>query len=247
MATTPTATSAARGIPSGGCLTRWCGVFEKSGRVVPVFFDKHLADNFDDARVDLRRRQPLENPDDGRFVAARLVALSAGGRPRGGEVKEIVATSYHRLDTYGFHALEMVQCLAERGTAARSGVRQVRCIEGDAVWAAGRAGKFDLKLLDQAATRFRQRQLAPGETIRSLARKPVLFMVEYRDGLRASMLTMDGGADWAAAWRYADGKTDSTLFWTQEERPMMHFGFLLKDIERLVHDRRPFGRSNGRC
>ena len=53
----------------------------------------------------------------------------------------------------------MVQCLAERRHGARPGIRQVRCLEGEAVWAAGRAGPFDMRLLDEAATRFRQRPL----------------------------------------------------------------------------------------
>jgi uncharacterized repeat protein (TIGR03806 family) len=214
-------------------------VFENSGRSVPVFFDKHLADNFDDARVIYDAASRLKIPMMAGSSLPGLWRYPPIDLPHGAAVKEIVATSYHRLDAYGFHALELVQCLAEQRLGGETGIRQVRCLEGDAVWDAGRAGRFDRKLLDEAATRFRQRPLAAGETIQKLARKPVLFMIEYRDGLRASVLTMDGGADWAAAWRYADGKSDSTLFWTQEERPMMHFSFLLKHIERLAHDARP--------
>jgi uncharacterized repeat protein (TIGR03806 family) len=214
-------------------------VFERSGRVVPVFFDKHLSDNWDDARAIYDAAGRLKIPMMAGSSLPTLWRYPAADVRDGAPLKEIVATSYHRLDAYGFHALEMVQCLVERRHGGESGIRQVRCLEGEAVWAAGRAGRFDLKLLDEAATRFRQRPLARGEKIQDLARKPVLFTIEYRDGLRASVLTMDGGADWAAAWRYADGKTDSTLFWTQEERPMMHFSFLLDNIERLVHSGRP--------
>ena len=47
----------------------------------------------------------------------------------GEPLKEIVAVSYHRLDAYGFHALEMVQCLAERRKGGESGIKQVRCLD----------------------------------------------------------------------------------------------------------------------
>jgi hypothetical protein len=214
-------------------------VFERSGRVVPVFFDKHLSDNFDDARAIYDTARRLKIPMMAGSSLPLVWRYPASDLGDGAQVKEIVATSYHRLDTYGFHALEMVQCLAEWRHGGETGVRQVRTLEGEAVWAAGRAGRFDMRLLEEAATRFRQRPLKTNEKIQDLARKPVLFTVEYRDGLRASVLTMDGGADWAAAWRYADGKSGSTLFWTQEERPMMHFGFLLGNIEQLVHTGQP--------
>jgi hypothetical protein len=41
------------------------------------------------------------------------------------------------------------------------------------------------------------------------------------------------------AWRYADGATQSTCFATQEGRPFMHFTYLLKGVEQLVHTGQP--------
>ena len=41
--------------------------------------------------------------------------------------------------------------------------------------------------------------------------------------------------NWTAAWRYEkDRKIESTLFWTQEERPGAHFTVLLHAIEKMM-------------
>jgi len=50
-----------------------------------------------------------------------------------------------------------------------------------------------------------------------LAKDAVLFAVDYRDGLRANVLTLNGiVGEWAVGWRYADsGETQSTLFRAQ--------------------------------
>src|SRR5262249_29811900 len=44
---------------------------------------------------------------------------------------------------------------------------------------------------------------------------------------------------WSAAWRYADGQAESTLFWVQEGRPGMHFSILLRGIEQMMLTGKP--------
>ena len=215
-------------------------VFEKSGRVVPVFSDKHLADNWADATWIYGESQRLKIPLMAGSSIPVLWRYPEADVERGAPLKEIVATSYGALDAYGFHALEMVQCLAERRKGGETGVKQVRCLEGDAIWAAGKQGLFDHKLLDEALSRLKVRPLPAGKTIEELAKKPVLYVIDYRDGLRASILTPGGPvAEWTAAWKYADGRTQSTCFSTQEARPYMHFTYLLKGAEQMIHTGKP--------
>jgi hypothetical protein len=210
-------------------------VFDRSGRVVPVFIDKHLADNWADAKwiydACRARRIPL-------MAGSSLPVLwrrPAVDVPPQGELKEIVALSFHTLDGYGFHALEMVQCLAERRRGGETGVRAVRCLEGPAVWEAQRQGAFDEKLLRAALDRL-ERPPPAEKPLAELVPQPVLWTIEYDDGLKASVLTLnDAVGQWAAAWRDGDDRISSTLFWTQEERPLMHFTYLVQGIDEMVH------------
>jgi len=71
-------------------------------------------------------------------------------------------------------------------------------------------------------------------------KSPTLFIIEYADGLRAHVLTLNGAVtEWTAAWRYADGTSASTLFWEQDGRPGMHFGHLLAGIETMMWSGKP--------
>ncbi len=215
-------------------------VFTESERVVPVFFDKHLGDNWDDIAWIRGEVQRLGIP----LLAGSSLPLLwrqpsldvEPDRP----LQEIVATSYHRPDSYGFHALEMVQCLAEHRPGGETGVRSVRCLHGEAVWEAGRSGIYDRELLAEAVKCFLRQPLPPNSTIESVVKNPLLFVINYRDGLRASVLTLDGTfAEWSAAWKYHDGAIAATAFETQELRPFQHLGLQLAAVEQWMHKGAP--------
>lgn len=216
-------------------------VFEQSGRSVPVFCDKHLADNWADAKWAYDTAKRLNAPLMAGSSLPTLWRHPPADVKRGARLKEIVATSYGSLDAYGFHALEMVQCLAERRAGGETGVTAVQCYTGDAVWQAGRDGVYSRDLLDVALSRRRLNMIPEGQTIEEWTPEPVLFVVDYSDGLRASVLTLNGAVkEWTVAWRYADDDAvESTLFWTQEARPFMHFTFLNMGVEKLMQTGRP--------
>jgi hypothetical protein len=215
-------------------------VFETSGRVVPVFSDKHIEDDWQDIAWIWEQKQRLKIPMMAGSSLPTLWRYPPADVKLGEPLKEIVAVSYHRLDTYGFHALEMVQCLAERRKGGETGIKQVRCLTGDTVWEAGKSGIFDQKLLDEALSRLKKQPLRPGKTLQELVKEPALFVIDYEDGLRASILTANGAVgEWTVAWRYRDGRSESTCFWTQEARPFMHFTYLLKGAEQMIHTGQP--------
>lgn len=214
-------------------------VFEDSERVVPVFSDKHLADNWQDAKWIYDTAKRLDIPMMAGSSLPVLWRYPPRNVRRDAKVKELVAVSYHRLDTYGFHALEMVQTLLERRAGGETGVQSVQCLEGDAVWQAGEDGLYDGELLGDCLARL-QRPLRKNKPLRESVKNPVLFVINYRDGTRAHVLTLNGAiAEWASAWRYADGSSESTLFWTQEARPYHHFAHLLAGIEKMIHSGQP--------
>lgn len=210
--------------------------FDRSGSVVPVFIDKHLADNWEDARWIYDSAQARDVPLMAGSSLPVLWRYPPADVRRGAELDQIVAVSYHRLDAYGFHALEMVQCLAERRSGGETGVQSVQCLAGDEVWNAGQAGVYDPRLLEAALGRLKERPIPEGKTLEQLVPEPVLFVIAYRDGLRANILTLNGAvAEWSAAWRYTEGgEIESTLFWTQEARPFHHFTYLVRGIEKMM-------------
>jgi hypothetical protein len=52
------------------------------------------------------------------------------------EVEEIMGIAFGKTDIYDFHALEMMQCMAERRKGGETGVAAVQALSGDAVWKA---------------------------------------------------------------------------------------------------------------
>ncbi|WP_152053778.1 hypothetical protein [Tautonia marina] len=210
-------------------------VFRKSGRVVPVFIDKHLSDNWEDASFIYETARELKIP----LMAGSSIPGTWRHPPadveRGAKLTEIVAFTYGSTDAYGFHALEAVQSLAEQRAGGESGVQSVQCLSGDAVWQALDEGRCDPELFEAALRRVPAYQ--EGKAIaREAVRDPKLMIVNYIDGLRLFVFELNGAvANWTAAWRYEEDRAiESTLFWTQEARPAAHFTLLLNGIERMM-------------
>jgi hypothetical protein len=214
-------------------------VFRASNRVVPVFVDKHLADNWSDAKFIYDTARELKVPLMAGSSLPTTWRRPPVDVPRGARLREIVALTYHTTDAYGFHALEFVQALAEQRRGGETGIKAVQTISGDAVWRAFDEKAFDVELFDAAMQRLsKPRDRAE---LRKLVSQPRLFRIEHTDGLRAHVLELNGAVgEWSAAWRYADNnRIDSTLFWTQEGRPAMHFTWLLHGIEQMMLTGKP--------
>ncbi len=215
-------------------------VFRSSGRVVPVFIDKHLADNWEDARYIYDTARELKVPLMAGSSVPGTWRKPAADVARGARLSQIVALTFHTTDAYGFHALEAVQALAEQRHGGETGIRAVECRTGDAVWQAQDEKLFDPELFEAAWKRL-PRTLNGERSLRDAVANPKLLMIEYTDGLRAFLLELNGAVgEWSAAWRYQDdGRIESTQFWTQEARPGAHFTLLLNGIEQMMLSGKP--------
>jgi hypothetical protein len=214
-------------------------VFRASGRVVPVFIDKHLSDNWQDAKHIYDTARELKTP----LMAGSSVPGAWRHPPadvaRGARVSQIVGLTFHTTDAYGFHALEAVQALAEQRRGGETGVKSVQCLSGDAVWKAMDARVFEPKLFEAALKRATGYE--NGKALdRKAVPKPKLMIVAYEDGLRVFLLELNGAVgDWTAAWQYQDDqKIESTLFWTQDARPAAHFSLLVDGFEQMMRTRK---------
>jgi hypothetical protein len=215
-------------------------VFRRSGRVVPVFVDKHLADNWPDAKHIYDSAQELKIPLMAGSSVPGTWRKPAADVAKGEAIREIVALTYHTTDAYGFHALETVQALAEQRKGGETGIMAVRCLTGEAVWKAADEKVFDPELFQAAWSRL-PRSSNGDRPLREAVASPSLLTLEYADGLRTHLLELNGAVgDWTAAWRYpSDGRIESTHFWTQEARPGMHFTLLLHGIEQMMLTDKP--------
>jgi hypothetical protein len=167
-------------------------VFRESGRAVPVFNDKHIGYAWADAKW------MVDTAADMGFAFMAGSSLSTQpvtwrkpplDLPLGTRFDRAVVAGYGPLERYGIHMLEVLQSMVERRAGGETGVAAVQCLSGDAVWqaeargAAG-AGQWDADLLDAALARVPDR---PEGDRRALAREPHVFLLEYRDGLRAAV------------------------------------------------------------
>ncbi len=176
-------------------------VFRRSGRSVPVFVDKHLSYN---------RRRGFEMVDIARKIGFPLMAGSSlpvtWRRPElelpiGARIQEALIASYSHSEIYGFHALESLQCMVERRRRGQQGVRAVQCLTGEAVWKAGDAGQWSWELLEHAVGRSNSRNSGDIRRNCKVYREqvgkrtfvgPTAFLIEYRDGLRGTILMLQG-------------------------------------------------------
>lgn len=205
-------------------------------RGLPAFCDKHLADTWTDAKWIYDEAKKRDMP----LMAGSSLPL--GWRsppidvPRGAKLKEIHALSYAPIDVFGIHALEAMQALAERRAGGETGVAAVQTIVGSDVWAAADRGVYDRKLFDTALSALRAHPIPPGKRVEELAKKPILNVIEYRDGLKACLFTLDGAVEeWTAAWRDDQNRYTKVTFAVQEERPYSHFAIQLNGIEQMVY------------
>ena len=180
-------------------------VFRQDGRAVPVFNDKHLSWKFEWAAEMVAWSRSLKFPFASGSSLPVTWRMPAVELPTGAEVEELLCVAMGSVDSYDFHALEVIQCMAERRRGGETGVAAVQALRGDAVWDAmkagsWRAGGWDPELFAACLARsqtlaqpptFSHRAPTPAQ-IREWVKTPVAYRLEYTDGTRATMLLLNG-------------------------------------------------------
>ena len=218
-------------------LEQICGVMATSGRSVPVFSDKHLSYNWHDAQWMTDRMSELGAP----FMAGSSLPVVWRNPWLEHELEtpldEAVAIGFSGLEIYGFHTLEVLQCMVERRAGGETGVAAVTCLEGEAVWQAAERGDWSRELAQAACDTIQNKPAGP---IEAHCEHPALMLIEYRDGLRGAALMLDGYVtDLAYAGRAGD-RVMATEFYAQghgdEDGPYAHFAYLSLNVEEMfVH------------
>jgi hypothetical protein len=212
--------------------------FQRVGAVAPVFNDKHLSYRWSDAKqiYDLAARMKIPLMAGSSLpVTWRRPPLTL---PIGCRIKSAFAVGYGGLESYGFHALETLQCMVERRAGGESGVAAVRALQGDAIRRARDRGEWSEELF---AAVLQTMPGAPPVDLRRLDSRAALYQLEYRDGLEASVMMANGiTRHFGFAARLRDQHSPvATWFELQDGKPFGHFAYLVRAIEQMVHTAQP--------
>lgn len=223
-------------------------VFREDGRAVPVFNDKHLSWKWAWAKEMVDTAREMQFP----LLAGSSLPVTwrmpAADMPHEADVEEAMCVAIGGVDSYDFHALEVIQCMAERRRGGETGVAWVEALRGDAVWKAmdsgsWRQGGWDPTLFEACLCRsqtlaqpptFSHRHPTP-EQIREWVKDPVVYRFQYNDGLRATMLLMNGlVGDFTFAARLAGREEPlSTLFYLPPNPNVTYSAALMSKAEQM--------------
>jgi hypothetical protein len=217
--------------------------FRRSGRVAPVFTDKHLSYRWDWAKAMYDTARELKIP----FMAGSSVPLAERRPPLelppGAKIIEAVSIHGGPFESYDFHGLEVLQSMVEARARGETGVERVQLLTGDALWKAADAGLWSPKLADAAMAA----ELGPDRpTLRQLVQTPPFnrsapfgILLHYRDGLRAICLKVgESGTRWNFACQpRADREPRATSFYVGPWRNRNLFKALSHAIQVFFRER----------
>lgn len=221
-------------------------VYKKDGRTAPVFNDKHLSWKFEWAK------EMVDASKDMKFGFCAGSSLPVTWRmpsidmPLGADVEEIMCVAMGGLDSYDFHALETMQCMAERRRGGETGVIALQAIRGDSAWEAfdagsWQAGGWDTKLFAACLARtqtlaqpksFSDRYPTPAQ-MREFVKDPIAYRFEYADGLKATMFLLNGLVEDFTFAARLKGQAEplSTLFYLPPNPNVVYSAALMSKAE----------------
>jgi len=220
-------------------------VFEKDGRAVPVYNDKHLSWSFEKARWMVAESKRLKFPmlaGSSLPVTWRLPELEL---PLGCEIEEALMVGNGGSDPMDYHALEAMQCMIERRKGGETGVRSVEMIEGAAVWKAGADGRWSNQLLQSALSRSdtpqgysfedgRTQDLATNGQLPKLVKNPAAYFITHNDGLKTTLLMLTGAVqDFNFAARIKGAGVKSCQFLLTPVPNVTYSACLVNNIEHM--------------
>lgn len=179
-------------------------VFESSGKVVPVFNDKHLSYRWDWAKEMYDTSRRLKIP----FLAGSSVPL-AERRPMvelpvGAQIREAVSIHGGPVESYDFHGLEVLESMVESRKGGETGIASVQFLDEDALWKAADEGLWSLQLARAAMVPETGPETPPFRELvqsRRLGKRPSHgILLRYKDGLKGLVMTVGSSA---SRWNFA--------------------------------------------
>ena len=224
-------------------------VYRRSGRTAPVFNDKHLSWNWDNAKRMVETARELRFG----FMAGSSLPVTwrqpSVDLPFGASVDEVLGVWGGGIDGGDIHVIEAMQSIIERRRGGETGVRAVEAFRGERFWQAmeagsWKAGGWDPQLLEAALSRSNQLNspratysnvFPKTEDLRRLAPDSYAYRFEYGDGLKASIVQFQGNVvgDCNVAARIKGGDIFSVLFYLPYYTMRNFFSPQVRHIESL--------------
>jgi hypothetical protein len=185
----------------------------RSNRFVPIFNDKHLSYRWDWAKAMFDEAKQLGIP----LMAGSSVPLAQRippmELPAGSVVQEAVSIHGGGMESYDFHALEVLQSFIESRRGGETGISRVELVSGDAFRKAEAEGRWSKDLVAAAMQAERgagMKRVTPPPAIPTVAPAGShALLLTYKDGTRATILKNGSTADrWNFACRLA-GKAEA--------------------------------------
>jgi hypothetical protein len=221
-------------------LRETLAALDEAGLCVPIFSDKHLSYDLDEAEwmYDQLKRRSI--PFMGGSSIPHTPPIPAYDPALLAMAREWLVVSYSTsVEAYGYHGLELLQSIAECRHGGETGVRNVWAAEGEEVWKAMDRGEWPEDLMLRALGGYPD--LRPGHPRELQPSGTVLFAVEYEDGTKGYVIQFPNLVDqWGYAFRSDSGVTVA-LCDSEKKRPFGHFERLTRMIEAFVTSgRAPF-------
>ncbi len=208
-------------------------VMQQDGRVIPMYQDKYFAFDWTDAKSMYDRMREMRIP----VLCGSTLPITWQRPPleipRRARFTELLTTSYSDLEEHAYHAIELLQAMAERRAGGETGVARVRHCAGEEVWRMAAEGDWSRPLLDAALSR-RVNIVPPGNK-----EAPEAFLIRYRDGLKAAVLHANAMTrDYAFAARMEGREAPISTCFYIELYLHNHWSFMVRNFEDLVLTRR---------
>ena len=176
-------------------------VYRTTGKTAPIFNDKHLSWNWDWAK----EMYDISQEMDFAFMSGSSLPVTwrtpSIDMPLGARVREALCIAIGGVDSYDFHALETIQCMVERREGGEKGVKWLQAYRGDKFWEAHHEELWSRELFEAALCR--SHTLTPSrqgfnnifptlDEMKQLVEDPIAYQYEHLDGLKATMILMNG-------------------------------------------------------
>ena len=176
-------------------------VYRTTGKTAPIFNDKHLSWNWDWAK----EMYDISQEMDFAFMSGSSLPVTwrtpSIDMPLGAHVREALCIAIGGVDSYDFHALETIQCMVERREGGERGIKWLQAYRGDKFWEAHHEELWSRELFEAALCR--SHTLTPSrqgfnnifptlDEMKQLVEDPIAYQYEHLDGLKATMILMNG-------------------------------------------------------